>query len=198
MRLPADLANTIMGHESATKMMNSLMSQMAQGMIDNAIKSIMADDMTKERDAAKAARKAFNAGIELPFPVNIVAAPTFAAAAFTSVMAFEQGGMVPGMGTAAHGDVVPAMLSPGEAILTKDLTEGLTQRHRAGPWAAVTRMSTSTTRPRITCRRFTRVEYGTCCINTAKSLLTISTPKTKAEPIKGPTTPLPLLIGCLN
>jgi hypothetical protein len=43
-----------------------------------------------------------------------------AAGAFASVMAFERGGIVPGIG---HGDVVPAMLTPGEGVLPKKLME---------------------------------------------------------------------------
>ena len=36
------------------------------------------------------------------------------------IMAFAQGGEVPGVGS---GDTVPAMLTPGETVVTKSLTE---------------------------------------------------------------------------
>jgi hypothetical protein len=58
-----------------------------------------------------------------------VLGPTFAAAAFASVMAFEQGGIVPGVET---GDVVPTRTTPGEAILPKGLTEMLTNAAKFG------------------------------------------------------------------
>jgi hypothetical protein len=93
-------------------------------MIQNAIQSMLADDMTKERDAAAAARKAFLAGMHFPFPVNLVMAPTLAAGAFASVMAFESGGIVPGVG---RGDVVPAMLTPGETVIPRQMTERLSR-----------------------------------------------------------------------
>src|SRR6185369_5348146 len=96
--------------------------------IRNAIKSILADDMTKEHDAAAAARKAFLAGMQFPFPVNVVMGPVLAAAAFASVMAFQEGGLVPGVGI---GDVQPAMLEPGETVLPKKMSENLSRAANA-------------------------------------------------------------------
>lgn len=123
------MASALMGHETFAKMITSLGDQVASGMIENAVKSLIADDMTRERDAAFAARKAFMAGMQLPFPANIVAAPILAAGAFASVMAFSGGGIVPGVGL---GDVVPSVLTPGEAVLPKGLTESLTRAGRSG------------------------------------------------------------------
>jgi len=59
---------------------------------------------------------------------NIVGA-AMAAMAFTSVMAFEAGGIAPGV---EQGDVVPARLTPGEAVIPKKLTEGLTRAAEGG------------------------------------------------------------------
>jgi hypothetical protein len=123
------LTNMLMRHQSFGAMMTSIGSQIASGMIQNALKSMMADDMTKEKDAAHAARKAFNAGMEFPFPANIVAAPAMGAAAFASVMAFNKGGLVPGVG---NSDSVPAMLTPGEHVDDKELTNGLRGMVRNG------------------------------------------------------------------
>lgn len=123
------LTSVITRHQSFAKMMDSIGEQVATGMIQNAIKSMLADDMTKERDAAAAARKAFNAGMQFPFPVNIVMGPTLAAAAFAAVMAFDTGGIVPGV---TRGDTVPAMLTPGESVLPRSLTEGLQRAASAG------------------------------------------------------------------
>ena len=52
-------------------------------------------------DAKAAARGAFKWVMEtIPFPLDLVLAPAAAAAAFAGVMAFEQGGIVPGGGLA--------------------------------------------------------------------------------------------------
>lgn len=118
------MTDVLMRRERFSKMMVSLGDQVASGLIQNAIKSMLADDMTKERDAAAAARKAYLAGMHFPFPTNLVMAPLLAAGAFTAVMAFEQGGIVPGNGV---GDTQPAILTPGESVNSKRLTEGLTR-----------------------------------------------------------------------
>lgn len=123
------LTDVIMRHETFGKMMVSLGDQLASGMIQNALKSIMADDMTKERDAARAARDMYKAGSQFPFPANIVMGPVLAASAFAAVMAFNTGGIVPGVDI---GDVVPAMLTPGETVLPRALTEGLTNAAKFG------------------------------------------------------------------
>lgn len=123
------LSQVLNRHESFSKMMVTLGDQVAAGMIQTAIKSIIADDMTKEHDAAKAARKAYLAGMEFPFPANIIMGPALGAMAFASVMAFEAGGLVPGVG---KGDTVPAMLTPGETVLTKALTDKLSYAAKFG------------------------------------------------------------------
>ncbi len=127
--LAAGLTQALMGHKSFASMMNSIGNEIVSGMIQNAIKSILANDMTKESDAAAAARKAFNAGMHFPFPANIVMAPTLGAAAFASVMAFQEGGVVPGVG---RGDVVPAMLEPGEGIVNNSAMAKLNRGELGG------------------------------------------------------------------
>ena len=52
-----------------------------------------------------------------------------AAAAFATQMGFQEGGIVPGVGT---GDIVPAKLEPGEGVLTKKVMEGLAYRAKFG------------------------------------------------------------------
>jgi hypothetical protein len=123
------LARVLTGHETFAKMVTSLGDQVAQGMLENAMKSMMAMDMDKEKQAAHAARDGYLAGMKFPFPVNLVMAPSLAAMAFASMMAFEEGGIVPGVG---RGDVTPAMLTPGESVLPKQLTEGLTRAAEGG------------------------------------------------------------------
>ena len=56
----------------------------------------------------------------VPFPANTVQAPITASLAMTQAMAFAEGGKVPGYGRA---DTVPAMLMPGETVVSKALTQ---------------------------------------------------------------------------
>src|ERR1700722_5063224 len=87
------MTSMLMRHESAAKMMISLADQMASGLIENAIKSMLADDMTKERDAAAAARKAFLAGENsVPGWPGVILGGALAAGGFASALAFEAGG----------------------------------------------------------------------------------------------------------
>jgi hypothetical protein len=117
------LTQVLMGHESFAKMMTSIGDQVVSGMIQNAIKSMMALDMDKEKSAAKAARAAYNIGMSIGGPAGIVLGPVFGAAAFAAEMAFNTGtDRVPGVGT---GDVVPAMLTPGEGVVPGGVMDGL-------------------------------------------------------------------------
>jgi hypothetical protein len=90
---------------------------------------MLIQDQEKRHDAATAARKAFIAGWHFPFPVNIVMAPLLGATAFSMAMGFAEGGLVPGFG---NSDTVPAMLTPGEHVADKSLTEGLRQMVASG------------------------------------------------------------------
>jgi hypothetical protein len=128
--LSSGLTQVVMGHKSFAAMLNGIGNQIVSGMLQNAIQSILANDMTKESDAAKAARKAFNIGMELPFPANVIAGPLMGAAAFAAVMAFESGSDgVPGVG---RGDTVPAMLTPGEGVVPGGVMDGLRGIARSG------------------------------------------------------------------
>lgn len=128
--IASGLSNVLMRHESFGQMMSQLGDQVAAGLLKNALMSMMTADMTKEKDAAYAARKAWNAGMDFPFPINIAMAPVLAAGAFASVMAFNQGGLVPGSG---NDDIVPALLTPGERVFTVDENKQLT-RAATAPW----------------------------------------------------------------
>ncbi len=120
--MASGLSKVIEGQESFGKMITSLGQQVATGMLENAMKSIMANDMTKTSDAAAAGRKGWLMGQKFPFPVDLVMAPALAAAAFSAVMAFNEGGIVPGFGDR---DTVPAMLTPGEGVIPRKVMEGL-------------------------------------------------------------------------
>ena len=128
--IASGLTQVLMGHKSFASMMDSIGSQVVSGMMENAIKSVLANDFTKESDAAAAARKAYLAGMHFPFPANIVMGPTLGALAFASVMAFQEGtDMVPGAG---RGDTVPAMLEPGEGVVPGGVMDGLRNMARSG------------------------------------------------------------------
>ena len=120
--IASGMSSLLNRHETFSHMMISLGDQVASGLIQNSIKAILANDMTKPSDAASAARKAFNAGMKFPFPVNLVMGPALGAMAFASVMAFNKGGVVPGNG---NGDSVPALLTPGEGVIPKQAMENL-------------------------------------------------------------------------
>ena len=123
------LTKVIMGHQSFAQMMGQIGNQLASSALQTAIKMIEADDLTKIPDAASAARSAFLAGMKFPFPANIVMAPTLAASAFETVMGFEGGGIVPGVG---RGDIVPAMLAPGEGVVPGGVMEKIAKMPDSG------------------------------------------------------------------
>jgi hypothetical protein len=127
--IASGLTKSIMGHQSWSKTVTQMGQQVVAGMIENAIKSMLAADMTKEKDAAAAARKAYVTGESMGGPAGIILGPVLAAAAFAGVMAFEGGGVVPGFG---NGDTVPAMLTPGEGVVPKGVMEGLSNMAKNG------------------------------------------------------------------
>jgi hypothetical protein len=127
--LASGLTQVLMRHQTFGAMMVGIGNQVVSGMMQNAIKSVMANDFTKESDAAAAARKAYLAGMHFPFPANIVMGPALGALAFASVMAFQDGGVVPGIG---KGDRVPAMLEPGEGVVPGGVMDGLRNMARSG------------------------------------------------------------------
>jgi hypothetical protein len=124
-------ASVLLGQQSFASMMNSIGSQIASGLLQNALMDIMALDMTRGPRAAAAARAAFTSTMEhLPFPANIIGAPIAGAGAFASVMAFASGtDGVPGVG---KGDIVPAMLTPGEGVVPGGVMDGLSKIARNG------------------------------------------------------------------
>jgi hypothetical protein len=127
--IASSMTKVLTGQEKAGKALIGIGREVAGGMMENAIKSVLANNFTKESDAAAAARKAYLAGMHFPFPVNVVMGPLLGAAAFASVMAFDAGAIVPGNGGR---DSVPTMLTPGEAVLPKRLTDGLQDAAKNG------------------------------------------------------------------
>ena len=127
--IAASLTKTIMGHQTFSHMLISLGDQVVGNMIENSIKIILANDMTKRSDAAKAARSAYKIGEDMG-PAGVVLGPVFAAAAFMGVMAFQGGtDSVPGVN---GGDRVPAMLERGEGVVPGGVMDGLRSMARSG------------------------------------------------------------------
>jgi hypothetical protein len=120
-------SKVLTGKQSFAHMMQNLDGQMASEAIRFSLMALMAqltaDGRSQMSSAKKAASKAWASA-----PNPIIGAVE-AAATFVSVMALEQGGIVPGV---TRGDSVPALLTPGEAVLPKPLTEGLQNAARSG------------------------------------------------------------------
>lgn len=83
---------------------------------------------TKLNDAKTAAANVYANVSAIPV-IGWILAPAAAAAAFTAVLAFKKGGIVPGSG---RGDTVPAMLAPQEMILPAGISAGLTRAINTG------------------------------------------------------------------
>lgn len=122
------LTQSIMGHKSWASMVTSLGDQAAQGLIKNSLMILMQQDKERLGDARKAASSAYATG-EAMGPAGIVLGPVFAAAAFAGVMAFERGGVVPGV---ERGDIVNAKLTPGEGVVPGGVMDGLSKMAREG------------------------------------------------------------------
>ena len=59
-----------MRQESASKMMMQLGNEVVGSMMQNALKAIIATEMSKESDAAKAARDAYKSGVSIGSPIR--------------------------------------------------------------------------------------------------------------------------------
>lgn len=116
------LTQVLMRHESFGRMMASIGDQVLSGMIQNVLLLETLDGRHRLSDARTAAADAFKWGWAHGGPAAPVLAPVLAAGAFGVAMAFESGGIVPGVERA---DIVPAMLTPGEAVIPRQMTERL-------------------------------------------------------------------------
>jgi hypothetical protein len=124
-------AMTIFQHQSAAAAIEQIGKQELSTFIDNTIQALMVkkDAAMQEKliDAESSARSAFKWAMSgLPFPVNAVVAPIAAGAAFSGVMAFEQGGFIPGSGP------VPVLAHGGETVISKKLTDQVAQSEGRG------------------------------------------------------------------
>jgi hypothetical protein len=123
------LAQSIMGHQTWAKMLSSLGNQVVSDMIKNSLMIMMQQDKERFSNARTAATNAFEAGTKYGGPLAPMIGAAYAAATFAAVMAFEGGGVVPGVG---RGDIVPSMLTPGEGIVPGGVMDGLSKMAREG------------------------------------------------------------------
>ncbi len=131
-QMAGGLTQSIMGHETWAKMVTSLGDQVVSGMIRNSLMVMLQQDKERFSNARTAATTAFATGEKIGGPAGIVLGPVFGAAAFAAAMAFEGGGVVPGVG---RGDIVPSMLSPGEGVVPGGVMDGLSKMAREGGMA---------------------------------------------------------------
>jgi hypothetical protein len=126
------IAKSLVEGKSFGKEMMSVARQMSESMIEGLIRWGIQDLITKMGMKATAATLAgANATASMaaaPWPVDM-GAPAFGASMLGAALAFETGGIVPGV---TRGDSVPALLTPGEAVLPKSLTDNLRSAARSG------------------------------------------------------------------
>ena len=118
-----NIAKSIVESKNMAQAFRQTGTQMLELAMENTLKMIMLGNMKQARDAAHAAASAYKWVMEdVPWPASAALAPAAGAAAFAGVMAFSGGGEVPGIG---NDDSVPAMLTPGETVIDKSLTDSL-------------------------------------------------------------------------
>jgi hypothetical protein len=108
------MKTTVKTTEKATDVATTATAEAAKAGIEEA-----ANAKSRLSDAKKGAVKAYNAFADIPV-VGPALGAAAAVGAFGFLMAFQNGGTVPGTGS---GDTVPAMLSPGETVVSKALTD---------------------------------------------------------------------------
>jgi hypothetical protein len=109
------------------KSMGAAFEQVGKQMLTSALTNLLQMETINERkklsDAESAAADAWNqAG-------NPILGAISAAVTFAGVMGLAGGGLIPGSGI---GDTVPAMLTPGETVVTKALTDRVASAERGG------------------------------------------------------------------
>jgi hypothetical protein len=113
-----NVTKSLLENKNMVKGFEQMGAQMLEAAMQNTLKMIMLGNMQQARDAAHAASATFAHVMQMvPPPEGFPLAAAAAAAAFGGVMAFEEGGEVPGMGA------YPAMVHGGETVVTKALTD---------------------------------------------------------------------------
>jgi len=116
------------GHESMAKAAQAAFEKMVSASLQAALMEVAHEKTAQLAHAESAAAAAFHAMAGIPV-VGPALGAVAAAATFAAAMAFENGGIVPDTGS---GDIVPAMLTPGEGVVPKGVMEGLSNLARNG------------------------------------------------------------------
>ena len=117
------VSKSIVEGKSMAQAFSQIGKQMLQAELEHLMEMKTVEGAQRLENARKAATDAW------AWAGNPILGAVASAATFAAVMAFETGGIVPGAG---NRDSVPAMLTPGEAVLPKRLTENLTHASRSG------------------------------------------------------------------
>ena len=122
------LLQVALGHKSLAATVQQYAMQGAEAVLEGLLMQIAGNATAKMSAAEAAAASAGNSVAGIPI-VGAALAPVAAASVFAALMAFEVGGVVPGVG---KGDVVPAMLTPGEGVVPGGVMDGLRNVARNG------------------------------------------------------------------
>jgi hypothetical protein len=122
-------SQVLMRNQSFAGLMNQAAQNLTANLITATLNMAAGLNAGKLDQAKDAARWGFNWGAKYGGPLAPVLAPAMATTFFAGVMAFENGGVVPGTG---RGDVVPAMLTPGEGVVPGSVMAGLSDMARSG------------------------------------------------------------------
>ncbi|MGA6988641.1 MAG: hypothetical protein WBZ01_21495 [Terriglobales bacterium] len=112
-------AKAILTGKNVAQNFEKVGAEMLESALTHALEMETIDGRIRLSKARTAAAEVYSTVAAWPV-VGPFLAPELAAGAFASVMAFADGGLVPGSG---FGDSVPAMLSPGETVVSAALTE---------------------------------------------------------------------------
>jgi hypothetical protein len=124
-----NMAQTLVTGKNLAQSMEKMGAQMLEGMVSHTLMMIMTQDWQRASDARTAAANAYASVSAIPV-VGPVLAPEAAAGAFAAVMAFEGGGIIPGV--SGGRDSVNAVLEPEEMVLPRTLSSGLQKMIRDG------------------------------------------------------------------
>jgi hypothetical protein len=124
-----NMAQTIVTGKNLAQSMEKMGAQMLEGMVSHTLMMIMTQDWQRASDARTAAANAYASVSAIPV-VGPFLAPEAAAGAFAAVMAFEGGGIIPGV--SGGRDSVNAVLEPEEMVLPRTLSSGLQKMIRDG------------------------------------------------------------------
>ena len=124
-----NMAQTLVTGKNLAQSMEKLGAQMLEGVVSHTLMMITTQDWQRASDAKTAAANAYASVSAIPV-VSPFLAPEAAAGAFAAVMAFDGGGIVPGINGGR--DSVNAVLGPEEMVLPAPLSTGLQQMIKDG------------------------------------------------------------------